>query len=584
MHWIDYTIIASYMAFAVGVGIFFSRKASKDSESFFLGGRSMPWWAIALSMVATSFASDTPIWVTEVTREHGLQRLWWVIISVLPLIIGIFLFSRLWRRAGIITDAEFYELRYDGKPAAFLRGFRAFSSGIIQNLFTIAWVTFAMSTVISVLIPGVDKEQAVILCMVIATFYAVFSGFYGVVATDVVQFFVTMGSMLLLAIMAVNSAGGMETVLEQVRAADGYGETTLALFPDFSTFNADVAKILLIFTLVWWSDASGYNMQRMAACRDEKDAIRSTLFYALFQSCRPWLWVVVGLVSIAVFPELDKHSEAYPRVISEYAGVGLKGLLVTAFMAAFMSTVDTHLNWGASYLTVDFYKRFIKKDAQQSHYVMVSRAFMVALMVAGYFFVRMVDSVTQVMESLSYMLAAGGIVSVLRWFWWRISAWTEIAALVGGFAGWAIYSFIPGDTLFLGVAWKEVDWVFKIAMLVSVVFPLSILVTFLTQPTSPEVLERFYKKVRPGGAWGATSKKVGKVEGSAFALSSWLDVAGGVMLCYGLSLSIGYATLLKFVPSAICLLASGVGGYLVYIWYGNESERLKGELITEPEK
>jgi SSS family solute:Na+ symporter len=577
MHWIDYTIIGSYMVFAIAIGVLFSRKASKNPEAFFLGGRSMPWWAICLSMIATSFASDTPIWVTEVTRTDGLQRMWWVIIAVLPLIFGIFLFSRLWRRAGIVTDAEFYELRYDGKPAAVLRGFRAFSSGIVANLFTIGWVTFAMSTVIEVLTPF-DQTEAILICMGVALFYAIFSGFYGVVATDVVQFFITMGAMLSLAIIAVYRAGGMETVLEQIRMTPGFGAKTLTIFPDFTTFNSDVIKLLVIVLLVWWNDANGYNMQRMAACRDEKDAIRATLFYAIFQSCRPWMWVVVGLVSIAIFPDLpnEEASKAYPMVINEYLGIGLKGLLITAFLAAYMSTIDTHLNWGASYLTMDVYRRFIRKEATQKHYVLMSRIFMMLLMCGGYFIVGRTDSVKGMMESLSYMLASGGIVSVLRWFWWRINAWTELTSLAGGFIGWGIYAAIGDEQIVLGQPWKDVPWEFKIGMLISVVFPLSILVTFLTKPVRREVLQEFCRRVRPGGAWGPV-RKASEESGSALDKSTWFDVIGGVMLCYGLSLAIAYAILLRFDVSIAWLVVSLTGGLLVYRWYGKEVIRLRNE-------
>ena len=576
MHPIDYTIILAYIVFAIGVGLFFSRKAAKDSESFFLGGRSLPWWAICLSMIATSFASDTPIWVTEVTRKDGLERMWWVIVSVLPLIIGIFLFSRLWRRANIITDAEFFEFRYEGKPAAVLRGIRACYGGILQNLLTIGWVTFGMSTVIEVLTPF-DKTQAIVVLMAVALFYATFSGFYGVVATDVVQFFITMGSMFALACIAVSQAGGMETVLAEISANPAYGERTLSIFPDFSTFNSDVLKMLVIFTIVWWSDANGYNMQRMSACRDEKDAIRATLFYAIFQSCRPWLWVVVGLVSIVVFPALTDHSKAYPLVINEYLGVGLKGLLITAFLAAFMSTIDTHLNWGASFLTIDLYKRFFKKTADERHYVRASKLFMVLLMLAGAFIATRVKSVSGVMEWLAYLMIPGGIASVLRWFWWRINAYTELTALIGGLIGGIVFKMIDADTLVFGQAWGQFAWEFKVAILVGIVFPLSILVTFLTKPVSQGKLERFYQQVRPGGAWGPIRKATGTLSGSALNASSWLDVIGGVMLCYGLSLGIAYAILRNGTACAVSITIAASGGFLVWRWYGKEVIRLKEE-------
>lgn len=576
MHWIDYSIIFSYILFAIGVGIFFSGKASKNAESFFLGARSLPWWAICLSMIATSFASDTPIWVTEVTRKDGLERMWWVIVSVLPLIIGIFLFSRLWRRSNIITDAEFFEIRYEGKPAATLRGIRACYGGILQNLLTIGWVTFGMSTVIEVLTPF-DQKQAIVALMAVALFYATCSGFYGVVTTDVVQFFISMGSMLALACMAVGEAGGMESILSKIQSNPDYGEKTLSIFPDFSSFNSDVLKMLVIFTLVWWSDANGYNMQRMSACRNEKDAIRATLFYAIFQSCRPWLWVVVGLVSIVVFPNLNDHSKAYPMVIDEYLGVGLKGLLITAFLAAFMSTIDTHLNWGASFLTIDLYKRFLVKEAQEKHYVRVSQFFMVFLMVSGAWIATQVESVSEVMEWLAYLMIPGGIASVLRWFWWRINAYTELTALLGGLLGGIIFKAIDSKTVIFGQAWGNFAWEFKVALLVSVVFPASILVTYMTKPVSMIKLQAFYRQVRPGGAWGPVSREVGPVFGSALNSSSWLDVIGGVMLCYGLSLSIAYGILLNFPAFAVSAVTSMLGGLLVWKWYGKEVVRLRAE-------
>ena len=258
----------------------------------------------------------------------------------------------------------------------------------------------------------------------------------------------------------------MDSILTGIRSMPAYGEKTLSLFPDFSTFNSDVLKMLVIFTLVWWSDANGYNMQRMSACRNEKDAIRATLFYSIFQSCRPWLWVVVGLVSIVAFPSLSDHSKAYPMVINEYLGIGLKGLLITAFLAAFMSTIDTHLNWGASFLTIDLYKRFYQKDATEAHYVRASKLFMVLLMIAGAIIATQVESVSGVMEWLAYLMIPGGIASVLRWVWWRINAFTELTALVGGLLGGILFKLLDSDWIIWGQPWGSFAWEFKVALLV----------------------------------------------------------------------------------------------------------------------
>lgn len=585
MGYLDYSIIAVYLLFALGTGVYFSKRASQSSEDYFLGGRSFPWWMIAISMVATSFASDTPLVVTEITRQDGLQRIWWVFVAVLTLIVGIFLFSRLWRRAAIITDAQFYELRYEGKSAAFLRGFRAFFAGVMQNLVTISWVIFAMSSIITAM-TDINEWLAIGICTSVALVYATFSGFYGVVVTDCVQFFIATGGMIALAVIATVKAGGLAHILETIRTTEGYGSRTLAIFPQFTSFNEDVAKLLVYVLILWWMDASGYNMQRMSACRNERHSVLATLFYAIFQCCRPWMWVVVALVSIVLFPTLPESyndTHAYPLVMNEYLGVGMKGLLVTAFLAAFMSTIDTHLNWGASYMMTDVYQRFIRKNATQRHYMIVSKLVVVAMMAAGVgiaLYLAWKDlTVSAVWEFFALITVGGGIISVLRWFWWRINAYTEITALALGLTLGLINPFIPASVTLgghtfnialFGYAWPDMPFEFKIALLTAIVVPISLIVTFLTPAVSREKLDAFYRKVRPGGAWGVLSQETRALPGKALSLSTILDVIGGILLCYGLSLAIGYAILLRFGKSGICLGLAVVGGLIVHRWYKKE--------------
>jgi SSS family solute:Na+ symporter len=540
---------------------------------------------IAISMIATSFASDTPLVVTEITRQDGLQRIWWIFVAVLTLIVGIFLFSRLWRRAAIITDAEFYELRYEGRSAAFLRGFRAFFSGIVQNLVTISWVIFAMSTIITAM-TDMDEWLAIGICTSVALAYATSSGFYGVVATDCVQFFIATSGMIALAVIAVVKAGGMGYVLETIRTTKGYGPHTLAIFPEFKRFDEDLAKLLIYLLVLWWIDASGYNMQRMSACRNERHSVLATLFYAIFQCCRPWIWVVVALVSIVLFPTLtDPYNDthAYPLVMNEYLGPGLKGLLVTAFLAAFMSTVDTHLNWGASYMMTDVYRRFIRPQATQRHYMIVTKLVVVAMMAAGvgialYLAWRNL-TVSAVWEFFALIMVGSGIVSVLRWFWWRINAYTEITALTLGLILGLANPFVPGTITLaghtiplnlFGYPWPKMPFEFKIALLTAIVVPISLIVTFLTPAVSKEKLEAFYRKVRPGGAWGILSRETRDLPGQALSVGTIFDVMGGILLCYGLSLAIGYTILLKFANAGICLGLAVVGGFIVYRWYQRE--------------
>lgn len=575
---LDYAIIGAYLLFALGVGIFFSKRASKDTESYFLGSRSLPWWMIGISMVATSFASDTPLVVTELTRTDGLQRIWWVFVAVIQLIVGIFLFSRLWRRASIVTDAEFYELRYDGKSAAFLRGLRAFLSGIVQNLTIIGFVTYSMTTIITTM-TDINVWWAIGVCMSVALIYATFSGFYGVVVTDCVQFFIAMGSMSILAYVAVTKIGGMGHVLSTISASEGYGKSTLSIFPDFKSFDLNLVKLLIYVFVLWWADASSYNMQRMSACRNEKDAVKATIFYAVFQCCRPWLWVIVALVSIVLFPELTKHDEAYPMVMKTYLGAGLKGLLLTAFLAAFMSTIDTHLNWGASYIMIDVYQRFIKKEATQKHYMIVTKLTVVLLMLAGVgvalFIYYVVGSVAAVWEFFAFLLVGGGVISVLRWFWWRINAFAEITALVLGLFIALANPFVPDSIVLFGTTWSEMPFEIKIAVLTGLVVPLSILTAFITPAVSKAKLEFFYRLVRPGGFWGVLNPDVRNLPGKAITRNTIVDIAGGLMLCYGLSLMIGYAILLKFAKAGMCLALAGVGGLIVFRWYRREVKTLR---------
>jgi len=573
---LDYAIMAVYMLFALGTGIYFSKRASQSSENYFLGGRSLPWWMIAVSMVATSFASDTPLVVTEITRTDGLQRIWWVFVAVLALIVGIFLFSRLWRRAAIITDAQFYELRYEGKSAAFLRGFRAFFAGIVQNLIIISYLIFAMSTIITTM-TDIPNWWAIGVCTLVALVYSTFSGFYGVVVTDFIQFFIATFSMIALAVIAVAKVGGLGHVLDTITATEGYGPRTLSIFPNFRSFDLDLVKLLVYLFVLWWIDASGYNMQRMSACRNERDSVLATIFYAIFQCCRPWIWVVVALVSIVLFPTLTEpynDTHAYPLVMKEYLGYGLKGLLVTAFLAAFMSTIDTHLNWGASYIMTDVYERFIKKDATQQHYMIVTKLVVVFMMAAGVGIAVYIAwrglTVSAVWEFFAFIMVGSGMISVARWFWWRINAFTEITALSLGLVLGLTNPFIPESVVLFGYPWPEMPFEIKIAFLTGIVVPVSIIITFLTPAVSKEKLEEFYRKVRPGGFWGVLSSDIRELPGKALSLSTIIDVMGGIMLCYGISLAIGYSILLKFDKAGICCLSAVIGGFIVVRWYKKE--------------
>lgn len=574
LHWIDYAIIAAYLVVSLAVGLAMSRRASQDRESYFLGGRTIPWWISGVSLAATSFASDTPLVVTEIVRGRGLQRLWWLFAGVIALVVGVVLFARLWRRLEAMTDAEFCELRYDGRAAAVLRLARAFMNGVVYNLVVIAWVTLGMASVITVMLP-VDRWTAVGIAMGVTVVYTLFGGFFSAVLTDLLQFVLAVLAMVALAVIAVTQFGGMAKVLEAVRAAPGFGDRTLAMLPDFTHGSLDLVCFVILISL-WWTDTGGYVMQRMSAARSERDAIKAMLFFAVWQAIRPWMWAVVALASIALFPVLPAgrtDTEAYPLVMNTYLGAGMRGLLITAFFAAFMSTITTHLNWGASYLMRDGYARFIRRNASEKEYVLVSRLLTVLIAVAGLALTPLLSSVSQAWEFLAFLVAGSGLLGVLRWFWWRMNAWTELCAIACGLLCAALnvglQVFAP-DLSFFGTAWTEIRFEIKLAAFTALVVPASLVATWLTPPVAPEKLEVFYRKARPGGWWGGIDRAVQSLPGAALNRRSLLDIGWGLLLCLGATLGIGYAILLQPGPAVLSFALGAVGAVGVYRWLQRE--------------
>lgn len=575
LHWLDYAIIAGYLLLSLVIGLLAGRRTGPGSESYFLGDRRLPWWLNGISLAATSFASDTPLVITEMVRGRGLQRLWWLFAGVLALVVAIYVFSRLWRRLEAITDAEFCELRYDGPAAGVLRAVRAFLSGIVANLITIAWVTLGMGAVISVVLP-VDQWVAIQVAMIVTVAYTVFGGFRSAVLTDLLQFVIALGAMLLFAVIAVHEYGGLASVLAAVREAPGYGERTLSLLPRFDHANLDLACFLILLTL-WWTDTGGHVMQRMSACRTERDAARAMLFFAIWQAVRPWMWAAVALVSIAVFPVMtapytDMH--AYPLVLDRYLGLGLRGLLVAAFAAAFMSTITTHLNWGASYLVRDGYCRFFRPAAPEREQRLVSRLMTVLLAGAGLLLTPLLGSLTAAWEFLALLPAGFGIISVLRWFWWRVNAWTELSVLAAGlvFAGFdlALRGWAPGAEI-LGLSWGEWRYELKLLLFTSIAVIVALVVTLRTPPVSREQLRRFNRKVRPGGWWGpveAGEDPRGLPE-PVLTRRTALDCLGGLALCLGLTTGIGYGLLLQPGPAALAFGLAAIGAVQVHQWLRN---------------
>ncbi|MBC8213730.1 MAG: Na+:solute symporter [Candidatus Marinimicrobia bacterium] len=535
---LDWIIISVYILFMLAVGLWMRKRASRSTEQYFTGGREMPWWLAGVSMVATTFAADTPLAVTGIVASDGIAGnwIWWNF--MVSGMFTVFLYAKLWHRAGVITDVEFIELRYGGKPASILRGFRALYLAFPINCIILGWVTLGMSKVLEVM-TGASSWKIIIILYGLTAIYIVVSGLWGVVVTDFLQFFIAMAGSIVLMFYAINEVGGMNGLMSGLIEQFGVDHHYL----DFSPIGHP--KILLSTALVWigmqwwvsWYPGAepgggGYIAQRMFSTRSDKDAVKSTLFFNIAHyALRPWPWIIVALASLIVYPNIADPEKGYAMMMVDLLPAGLFGLLAVAFFSAFMSTVSTHLNWGASYVVNDFYARFIRpKDSftedtiAQRHYIMISRLatllMMVVAIVVSYFF----DSVKSGWEMILSLGAGTGLVFMLRWYWWRINAWSEISAMSAAFVG----SLSAGYFGFEGFADK---------MIFTTIFTTIIwmTVTYVTQPENNDLLQNFYNKVKPAGpGWELFSD--GKAESILPAL---VNVQLGVISVLGFLFGVG---------------------------------------------
>ena len=596
LHWIDWLIILSYIAFSLGVGIYFSKRAASSTEEYFLSGRSLPWWIVGTSMVATTFAADTPLAITEFVRGPGIWQNWFWWNLLMGSLLGVFLFSRLWRRAEILTDNELLEIRYSGKPAAFLRAFKAGYFAILYNFIVMGWVINAMASVVSVML-SMDKWTAVWLCVIIAVVYAILSGFWGVVITDLVQFVIAMFGSITLALIALNHVGGMEvllTKLPEFLGTDVVKENTLKFIPPMpeagittQTFwESPFSKFLIFISVMWWShhgtDGGGYIIQRMSSAKNERHALLATLWYNLAHyALRVWPWIIVAVVSIVMFPIIpDSYTDlgtkaGYPLVMNSLLGPGLKGILIVSFLAAFMSTIDTHLNWGVSYLINDIYKRFYKPNESEKHYVFIGKIMTVILMILAAFTALKMQSISKAWEFIFAMGAGIGLVLILRWFWWRINAWSEITALatsiiitisleiialIQTITNQGQYTLFGSKPVLFGIALQVHH---KLMIIVPMAIVSWVTVTYFTKPEPIEKLEEFYKRVQPGGWWGPIiadfEHTLPPVTKGIFVL--WI---AGVLMIYGFTFGIGNLIFHNYSLSVLLFGCAGIGTYLVW--------------------
>ena len=497
---LDWFIIALYFFVILAVGFAYYRRASTDVGQFFLSGRSLPWWLAGTSMVATTFAADTPLAVSGIVARDGIAGnwIWWN--AALGSTLAVFFFARLWRRAGIVTDVEFAELRYTGRPAAFLRGFRALYLGLPVNFLIMGWVNLAMAKILLVTL-GWDRLTAVLVSLAFTGIYTSLSGLWGVVVTDFIQFALAMLCAIALAWFALR--------LPEVGGIDGLQaalpESTFRFLPTIGTNGIDavqtialpLASFIAFLGVQWWASwypgsepgGGGYVAQRMMSTQNERHSLIATLWFTVAHYClRPWPWILVGLASLVLYPDITDREAGYVMVIRDHVPAGWRGLILAGFFAAYMSTIGTQLNWGCSYVINDFYRRFIKSNASQAHYVRASRLTTLLLMILGGIVTFYLESIRQAWEFILESGAGIGLVLILRWYWWRVNAWSEIAAMVAPAIGFAYLKLFTNivfpNSLFYLVTWTTACW---------------LLVTYLTQPEPLSHLTAFYRRVQPSG-------------------------------------------------------------------------------------
>ncbi len=569
LDFLDWSIIALYFAFNVAVGLYYKRRASRDTAEFFLSGRNVPWWLAGTSMVATTFAADTPLVVTGLVAKNGIAGnwLWWNLLA--SGMLTVFFYARLWRRAGVMTDIEFSELRYAGPPAAFLRGFRALYLGLLINCIILGWVNLAMAKILQ-LVFTISKGEAlwiVVGLIVLTSAISTLSGLWGVLVTDLFQFVIKMGMVIVLAVVAVNAVGGIEAMKTKLVAA-GRG-SALGFVPEIGSVWMPMLTFFVYIAVNWWATwypgaepgGGGYVAQRMLSAKDERHSLLATLWFNIAHyAVRPWPWILVALASLILFPGLKDPETGYIRVMIDYLPSSLRGLMVAAFAAAFMSTIATQLNWGASYLVNDFYRRFVRRDAGEPHYVLASRLATALLTVISAAVAFRIESIGGAWKLLIITGAGTGAVLLLRWYWWRINAWSEVSAMITAFVVSVLLQTVGGLDSDL-----PLDFARIVLVTVAVTTVVWLVVTFTTRPETDATLVAFYRRTRPSRlGWGPVAARVPDVRPSTDGLANLLDWVAGCVLVYGALFGVGKLLLHDPLPGILMLGLSAIAGAVIY--------------------
>ncbi|NIM89983.1 MAG: sodium:proline symporter [Candidatus Aminicenantes bacterium] len=531
---VDWLFIVWYLILAIGIGIYFSKKAGRSLSDFFISGRNLPWWIIGTSMVATSFAADTPLAVTGIVIKDGISGNWFWWNFLFGGTLTVFFFSHLWRRAEVLTEVEFIDIRYSGSSAKFLRGFKALYLGIPVSSIFFGWITLAMVQVFRIVFQ-ISEVHALIICLLITIIYTTLSGLWGVVTTDILQFCMAVVGAIVLSLVSVEKVGGISSFMNSLRSLSSQtGIDYLSTLPSFKE-SIPLAFIVALF-VQWWAvyypgaepGGGGWVVQRMLAARNPKHSVLGTLWFNIAHYViRPWPWIITALAAIILYPELLSSAagnveSAYPRMIGLLPS-GIKGLMIASFLAAYMSTIDSILTLSASYLVNDFYKPFLKKKASDKHYVAISRMAIIVVALSGAAFSYLIGSVKMGWALIMELSGGIGLVLLLRWYWWRINAWSEISAILAS-GSMAIYlKIFPNSPLFLAVqtffqqlGFQTSPWGVNIICIVLFTTSAWITVTLLTPPDRKEKLKAFYEKVRPGGFWSVAAEDKGKLKSLGF--------------------------------------------------------------------
>ncbi|MBZ5551485.1 MAG: Na+:solute symporter [Acidobacteriia bacterium] len=578
--WIDWLAIAAYFLFNILIGLYYRKRATGSTEDFFISGRNVSWWLAGTSMVATTFAADTPLAVTGMVASYGIAGnwLWWSML--MSGMLTVFFYARLWRRAGVLTDVEFAEIRYSGKPAAFLRGFRSLYLGLPINCIIMGWVNLAMVKILMIIF-GVTKLHALMLVfaiMLVTAMISTLSGLWGVLVMDLFQFVLKMGMVIILAYFSVKAVGGMGALKEKLMALDAAKEATsggqgsiLSFLPTVGSPWMPMITFFVYIAINWWATwypgaepgGGGYIAQRIFCAKDEKNSLLATLWFNIAHyAMRPWPWILTALCSLVLYPTLvDKESGFIKTIVDPNVfPVALRGVMIAAFAAAYMSTIGTQLNWGASYLVNDFYKRFLLKGRHEKHYVRISQATTILIMVISCVVTYYQDSISGAWKFLIAIGAGTGSVYILRWFWWRINAWSEVAAMATSFFVSLMLQFyfkLSSDNP------RDFAWIVIITVACSTTVWLA--VTLMTASEKKETLLSFYRRVRPSAAlWGPIASEAADVIPSHDAFFNFLDWISGCVLVYMTLFGVGKIIFGQTGTGMVFLVIAAAAGYVIY--------------------